>query len=724
MGYSVTLMQYVLKSTLGVMVLLLFMGCQCNAVETTDHKLTIDPQQERAARLLASALPQVHLSREEFSDAVAGDALEIFLRSLDPERVYFLKSDIDGFKAQAATLDDKIRRGDVQISIEIYTCLKQRVEDRVAYVEKLLADGFDLEAQETYKWKRKDVEWPASAEEQNEVWRKKIKHEYVARIVARKLAEEEPKATNEVVEVTGEKKEGDEAVLAEPVESSSDLKMTPEESILKSYKRYLTLLQDNEAIWVTDRYLTSFTQAYDPHSDYMSPFDAEDFDITMKLSLVGIGALLSSDDGAAKVERLIPGGPAERDGRLKPNDKIIAVAQGDGEPVDIMHWPLNKTVRLIRGEKNSKVVLSIIPASDTSGSIIKKIDLIRDEVKLEEQAAKGDVRTVMGSDGVERSIGIVTLPEFYADMKASRSNPEEARSASRDVKAILDDLKSKNVEGIILDLRNNGGGSLTEAIDLTGEFIESGPVVQVKDTRRLHILSDTNPETVFDGPLIVMVNRMSASASEILAGALQDYGRALIVGDSKTHGKGTVQTLTDLSNQNPQLGSLKVTTASFYRIAGGSTQRNGVTPDIVIPSLLENMELGEEFLPHAMPWSEVYQAFYEPREEIKAMIPALRLSSEKRRETDPKFETYSKLMSRMKERQDADEISLNIEDRLALARSERELQNMLKDADQTAEGDKKTDIVLSETLNILSDLITLNQKAQAEHSKPEPGQKS
>jgi carboxyl-terminal processing protease len=444
----------------------------------------------------------------------------------------------------------------------------------------------------------------------------------------------------------------------------------------------------------------------------LSPNNAEDFNISMKLSLVGIGALLSSEDGAAKIERLIPGGPAEHDGRLKPGDKIVAVAQGDQEPVSILHWPLSKAVRIIRGEKNTKVVLTIIPASDPTGGTISKIDLVRDEVKLEEQAAKGEVRELRGDDGVARKFGVIRLPEFYADMSGRRESGKVPRSSSRDVEKILSDLKTNLIRGVVIDLRNNGGGLLAEAVEMTGLFIGSGPVVQVSDGRATEVLSDDNPDTTYDGPLVVLVNRETASASEILAGALQDYGRAIIVGDTKTHGKGTVQSMANLKNGDPSLGTLKVTTASFYRIAGGSTQMKGVTPDIVTPSILDSMEVGEEYLPHALMWSTVFPALYRRKADLDSILPVLKQQSEERQQKDPRFMAYRSLVEQLGERQKASEISLNLEERLKLARSEKELQKLLQNADvKDAEKDKKNqDIILDEALKILSDFTILQQK--------------
>jgi C-terminal peptidase prc len=517
----------------------------------------------------------------------------------------------------------------------------------VVYTEKLLTGGFDLKTSERYAWKRKKAPWATDQAQWDDLWRRRIQNEYVGRLVARQMAKENPEpatasTTTNAPAAPKDAEHADPTPAADvPAETLAELQLTPEQAILKSYRRFLTILEDNDAAFVLDRYFNAFTQSYDPHSDYLSPDNTEDFDIGMRLSLFGIGALLTSEDGAAKVERLIPGGPAAKDGRLQVGDKIVAVGQGDQPAEDILHLPLQKAVRKIRGEKGSKVVLSVVPVNDATGTAIKKVDLVRDEVKLEEQAAKGEVQEITDPQGVKRKLGVIRLPEFYADMKSNRA---DARSSTRDVVKILADQQKQGVQGIILDLRSNGGGSLAEAINLTGAFIESGPVVQVKDQRRLQILSDPDPATVYTGPLIVLVNRLSASASEILAAALQDYGRALIVGDSKTHGKGTVQTLSTLAEglrllRQPtnDLGSVKLTTASFYRIAGGSTQLNGVKPDIIISSPMDQMEVGEEFLPHALAWTEVYQAFYDPVRDLAPVVPALREASAKRRLKDSTF---------------------------------------------------------------------------------------
>lgn len=673
-----------------------------SAITASSAKDPLEPTANhiRAAKLLALNLPQRHLNRRPLDATISTNALAIYLDSLDFEHVYFLQSDIEEFAAKGPELAELLRAGDLSVAFHIYNVFLNRVANRVAFVHELLNQGLDLKTDETYAWKRRNAPWPANEEEWNELWRRKIKHEFINHTVSRQLGISE-----------NEDADANSAVTNASV--AAQLNMTPEERIRKNYDRFLTILRDNDANFVTERYLNAFTKAYDPHSDYLSPWGLEDFEIGMKLSLQGIGALLSSEDGAAKVERLIPGGPAERDGRLKPGDKIIAVAQGDGPPVDVLHWPLSRTVRLIRGEKGTKVVLTVIPASDPTGSQITFIDLIRDEVKLEDQAAKSELRTVVGEDGVERKIGIITLPEFYADLKGLSAG-QNARSSARDVARLLSELRDQGAEAIVLDLRNNGGGSLSDAIQMTGLFIERGPVVQVRDQRRVQPLNDPDPGVAFRGPVAVLVNRMSASASEILAAALQDYGRAIIIGDSKTHGKGTVQSLIPLSNVSTNVGQLKITTASFYRIAGGSTQLRGVEPDIVIPSPLEAMEIGEEHLPHALPWSRVAEAPYSPVGDLPSIENELRERSKARLERSEKYRTYTNLIAQITERQKATEISLNLDTRLRLAESERAMRKALEDdVGEGKNGSKRPDFALEESLNVLCDWLALREASRA-----------
>jgi carboxyl-terminal processing protease len=648
----------------------------------------------------------------------------LFIDSLDPAHSYFLQTDIDEFQKESDDLYKQLRKGDISFAHDVFSILLERMANRMTFTEEQLKTGFDIDTDEQFLWDRKDAPWPKDEAEWDDLWRKRLKNEYIAQLVSKQLdAEEAAEAgseeadeapnTNTVAEaeaattnLTAEAGEGEDEAIAEE-------NLSPEEFILERYKQYKLTIESFDEEMLLQRYLTAFTQVYDPHSDYMSPSSVEDFDINMKLSLVGIGAMLRPEDGTARIVRIIPGGPAEQDGRLKAGDKIISVAQGDEEPVSILHWPLYKAVRLIRGEKDTTVILTIIPASDRSGTRTKKIDLVRDEVKLEEQAAKGKVKEVELSDGKIRRLGIITLPDFYADFAAASNNEKDARRASVDVSRLVQEQVTQGIDGLVLDLRNNGGGSLVEAIETAGLFISSGPIVQVKESHGVQVLPDADPEMDFDGPMIVLVNRLSASASEILAAALQDYKRAIIVGDEKTHGKGTVQTLMPLGDRK---GSLKLTTAGFYRINGGSTQLKGVSPDVIIPDYLDVMGLGEDSLEHALPWDTVYPAMYRTQNGLSELIPLLVDQSKERLDNSEEFIVYLARRERLRERFETKTVSLSLDTRMAEAEAEKELDDIQSNAfmDDEEEEEDSADIILDEALNILSDLIDLQKIGKPE----------
>ncbi len=679
---------------------------------------------KRISRSVAYHLPLYHLNQLPFDENIATNAFNLFIGSLDPSRSYYLQADIDAFTQEAPELAKRMRKGDISFGTHMFDVLMERIENRTAFTEELLKQGFDTATEETFRWDRQEAEWVETEEEWNELWRKRIKNEYIARLVSQQVyADEKESETNTVDSATASEaqiiSEGNRAkpgltittnivVDAEDEydEEAEEASLSPEEFILERYKQFKLTMESFDEEMLLQRYLTAFSHVYDPHSDYMSPSSVEDFDINMKLSLVGIGAMLRPEDGAARIVRIIPGGPADQDGRLKAGDKIIAVAQGDEEPVSILHWPLYKAVRLIRGEIDSKVVLTIIPASDRSGTRTKKLDLIRDEVKLEEQAAKGEVKEIELGEGNTRRLGVITLPDFYADFTATNNKEKDARRASTDIRRLINELMLEGIEGLILDLRNNGGGSLIESIDIAGLFISSGPIVQVKERNRTQVLPDIDPETNYAGPMIVLVNRLSASASEILAAALQDYKRAIIVGDKQTHGKGTVQTLMSLGDD--RRGSLKLTTAGFYRINGGSTQLKGVTPDIIIPSYLDVMDIGEDSLEHALPWDSVRKAMYRTETGLAELIPLLSEQSRERLENNGEFQLYMQRRERLKERYETKTVSLSLEARIAEAEAEKELDDIQSGAFLDEEEEDDTDdIVLGETLNILSDMIEL-----------------
>jgi len=670
---------------------------------------------------VAYSLPVFHLNQLPLDENIATNAFNLFIDSLDPSRSYYLQSDIDAFSQESHGLAKRLQDGDIEFATSVFEILMERIENRMAFTEQLLENGFDTSTDETFLWDRQEAEWVETEAEWNELWRKRIKHEYIARLVSKQVyaAEQEEAATNTVDSAeasTTNTVDSAEASTTNIVgdadgeydEEAEEANLSPDEFILERYKQFKLTMESFDEEMLLQRYLTAFSHVYDPHSDYMSPSSVEDFDINMKLSLVGIGAMLRPDDGAARIVRVIPGGPADQDGRLKAGDKIIAVAQGDDEPVSILHWPLYKAVRLIRGEIDSTVVLTVIPASDRSGTRTKKIDLVRDEVKLEEQAAKGEVQEVDLGDGNTRRLGVITLPDFYADFTATNKHQKDARRASTDVRRLINELMLEGIEGLVLDLRNNGGGSLVESIDIAGFFISSGPIVQVKERRGVQVLPDADPEVNYDGPMIVLVNRLSASASEILAAALQDYKRAIIVGDKQTHGKGTVQTLMPLGGD--RRGSLKLTTAGFYRINGGSTQLKGVTPDIIIPSYLDVMDIGEDSLKHALPWDTVRPAMYRTESGLSELVPLLAEQSRERIENDGEFQLYLQRRERLKERYETKTVSLSLDARIAEAEAEKELDDIQSGAflDEDEEDDTQ-DIVLDETLHILSDMIDLKK---------------
>lgn len=644
--------------------------------------LTPETNYKTIAQRLARNIASQHLSRQPPDDAISARAWTNFLASLDTERLFFLQSDIEKFSSEKYQLDDYIKEGNVIFAYLVFNQFRKRVKETLNYVTHRLEHHIELKEGETYKWNRQNADWPQNENEKQELWNKKIMNEVVVLRAS---------TTNNITNET--------------------------KIIINRYNRLASVLEAVDAEWVLQKYLSAFVEAYDPHSTYLSPNTIEDFAIEMNQSLVGIGAVLTSEDNVVKVVSTIPGGPAHRDTRpqrLVPGDKIIAVAQENGDPVDIMHMPLYKVVRLIRGKKGTKIILTVQPASDPSGSTTKIVDLIRDEVKLDENAVKLELKEKTDSRGTKRAIGIITLSAFYGDVLSGYRTAEPKRSCAEELKSLLLKGSEKKVEGILLDLRNNSGGSLEEAVRVTGLFIGSGPVVQVLDrTRlwgryRLTSLMDPDPCIVYAGPLVVLVNRLSASAAEIVAGALQDYGRAVIIGDSKTFGKGTVQALIKLGNN---MGFLKVTTTKYYRISGMSTQLKGVTSDILIPSVFDYSGVGEDSLPNALPWSVTNSAPYVRFGELNKLIPLLRIKSEERRLASLNFVQYEKQLEYFHKMWQTAELPLDIAERRKLMEAEKQLSmsalyyNEIENAPDKQKN--KDDIILHEALNILQDLIEM-----------------
>ena len=603
-----------------------------------------DFSREKAGRIavtFARILEQGHYRQTTIDDAISKQFLKNYLDALDPNHLIFVQTDVEAFIAKYETsLDDSIKAGEVSAGYDIFAIYLKRLEQKQQLVEELLKEPVDFKGNESFNAQRKEEPWPKDDAQARVIWKQRVKFELLSDRLA-KLKDPEAKdlsldpASPEKLKqgtkskeaqaaedgVSKEKTSKPDAAVAEakkPYDPSQTITL-----ISKRYKRLLKAMREFDSEEILQTYLTSLSHAYDPHSDYMGPTEASNFEINnVKLSLSGIGALLRSEDGLTKIVNVIPGGPASLSKQLHENDQIIAVAQGPDEPVDTIDMKLNKVVEMIRGPKGTQVRLTIIPASSVDGSERKIISLVRDEIKLTESQAKSRVIDHLDSSGKTVRIGVINLPTFY-------------ENCSKDVEKLAIRLKTEGVSGMVLDLRRNGGGLLPEAIKLAGLFVKNGPIVQVKNSdRRSEIYSDTNPGTAYTGPLVVLVSHLSASASEIVAAALQDYGRAVVVGDQTTHGKGTVQTLLPLApymsmrnNSLTNAGKIKFTVSKFYRVAGGTTQRNGVTPDIILPSLFDHMELGEASLPNALPADYITPVPFNRLNQVAPFVGELRKKS-------------------------------------------------------------------------------------------------
>jgi carboxyl-terminal processing protease len=564
------------------------------------------------------------LRRNHYVDKIVDDELseqvfDKYLTVLDPGRYYFVREDIKEFEQYRRGLDDALKMGNLKPAFTIFNRYQQRVVERLNYLIGLIDNGLDtldFTKDESIVIDRKASSWSENVEAQNDLWRRRLK----AQVLSMRLNDK-------------------------PLEDVA-------EQLRKRYRNQLKIAVRNKSEDAFQAYINAFAHTYDPHTEYFSPRTSENFNINMSLSLEGIGAVLKSEDDAVEVVRLVPAGPADKSGALKPADKITAVGQGaEGPLIDVVGWRLDDVVALIRGPKGSTVRLSVVLADDKE-TVTKNITIVRNKIKLEEQAAKA--KTITLGEDEDRLIGVIEIPTFYADFAAQQKGDPNYRSTTRDVRRLVKALKEKGVEGLIVDLRSNGGGSLQEADTMTGLFIKSGPTVQVKSARRrANVLQDNNLELAWDGPMAVMVNRLSASASEIFAGAMQDYGRALILGN-QTFGKGTVQTLIPLNR-----GQLKLTAAKFYRISGQSTQHQGVIPDIAFPELVDSSVIGESTLEGAMPWDKITPAKYRPINSFSPFIPSLKTKHALRAANDPYFQYYRSLSERSEERSERKLLSLN-----------------------------------------------------------------
>ena len=572
-------------------------------------------------------LEEGHYTRQKLNEEVSNKFLQTYLEMLDFSHLFFTQKDVDELNDKyASSMAGDVLLGNLKPAYDIYALYTKRVDDRVAKIKELLKQPIDFKSNATVEMSRQKAPWPKDEAEADQLWRGRI--------------------TNELLQ---------EHLSEHPIEPAPQL-------VTRRYDRLDKNVHEQDKDEQMKLYLDALAQAYDPHSEYLSKADMKNFSINMGLSLVGIGAMLRSEDGYAKIESLVPGGPAQVDGRLKVGDKITAVAQGPADFVDVREMRLDKVVEMIRGKKGTRVRLLAIPSDATDPSRRKNVELVRDEIKLKDQEARADIIIKKDENGDPIKLGWLTLPSFYADMD------KHQKSTTRDVLALLKRLKKENIAGLVVDLRRNGGGSLEEALSLTGLFLKSGPIVQTKDYNGyIRISSDPDNGIAYSGPLVVLTSRQSASASEIFADALQDYGRAVIVGDKSTFGKGTVQTILPigrfaslLGSHSDEDGALKLTIQKFYRVAGGSTQLHGVASDIVVPSLSDLPEFGEGALKNALPYDEVPKAKYTKWSDTHSLfIDQLRRRSEERVKNDPEFHYVTEDMDRLRHKIDENRISLN-----------------------------------------------------------------
>ena len=627
----------------------------------------------RIANITSQALQIRQYLQMPFDAKVSSKFFDMYINTLDPQHIHFIQSDLDEFEHYRDHLGELIRKGDTSPAYEMFNRLMQRTREQTAYVNELLtADSFDFTGSERVLLNRKNAPHPKDLTEARQIWHDRLCAEYLQEKLNKEGPEELGKLmlsrrTPEAYAMTLRDFQGD--IVKE---------------ISRRYARILRNWHEWESDKVLETYLTSLAHVYDPHSDYYDKADMENFTISMSLQLFGIGAELTIDnDGYCKINKLTPGGPAMKSKKLGNNDRIVAVAQGTNKPVDVIDMPLTKTVDLIRGPKGTEVRLTVIPANAIDTSTRTTVSLLRDKIRLEDQRAKADLIDMPVSDGQNVRLGVIDLSSFYSSGPImGDSSQTEATSTTQDVKKLLAKLKQQHVDGVILDLRHNGGGSLEEAINLTGLFIKDGPVVQIKDPGpdgEVRVESDRDPAVQYDGPLIVLTSRLSASASEILAGALQDYGRALLVGDASTHGKGTVQSLDYLTNflqrsalnsmtadDRSSLGAVKLTTRKFYRASGSSTQLKGVVPDIVLPSVLDYYpEVGESSLENPLPWDTIDSASYDKLNRVQPYLPELEKRSVRRVATDKDYDYVREDIEKIKKVVADKTVSLNEQQRLA-----------------------------------------------------------
>jgi carboxyl-terminal processing protease len=589
------------------------------------------PKHQDESRLVVKLVDKLHYKDTELDDAFSNEILDKYIAVLDPNKMYFLGEDVLAFDRWRNSLDEGLKNGNLKPAYEIFNVFKKRVATQKAFALSVLESDLEFDAAEEFQWDREKAPYAIDQDELDELWRKKVKNDYLGL----KLLNKEPEKI--------------------------------QETLAKRYNLMAKRINDMKSDDVFQFFINSYLSLVEPHTGYMEPITSENFEINMKLSLEGIGAVLGNDGEYTSIQTIVKGGPADMEGTLKSGDKVLAVGQGsEGTFEDVVGWGIEDVVQLIRGEKGSTVRLRVIAEDDGPDTIPHVVHIVRDKVKLEQQAAQHQIYKV--KDGKhERKIGVIDLPTFYLDFAAYQAGDSDYRSTTKDVKKILRKFEREGVQGVIVDLRNNGGGSLHEAIQLTGLFIDKGPVVQTKFSQgKVDIKRDVNPTIAWKGPMVVMVNKLSASASEIFAAAMQDYGRALIVGN-QTYGKGTVQNVMPLNeyinSTEMELGQLKMTMGQFFRINGGSTQNRGVIPDIIFPASPGFEKYGESTYENALPWNSISSSNYTVFDDLSDEISELKQRYEARSAVNFEFDFLKKEIELYEQEKDDVSVSLSLAER-------------------------------------------------------------
>ncbi|MGB5850888.1 MAG: carboxy terminal-processing peptidase [Rhodanobacter sp.] len=648
-------------------------------------------EQAQAAQLSARFLTRFHYDAQPLDDAMSARIYKAYFKMLDGDKVFFTQADMDKFAPLKTKFDDAIWNSDLSAPFAIFNLYVQRAVQRMTYARSLLKDGFDLSRDESYDVDRKDAAWPKDQAAADDLWRKRTKNDWLRLKLAGK--------------------------------DDADIRKTLD----KRYSGYIDRIRQINSADAFQTFMNAYAESTDPHTDYLGPEAAANFDIAMSLSLQGIGAQLQSRDDYTMIVKLIPGGPAMKSHKLKPGDRIVAVGQGDkGAMVDVVGWRIDDVTALIRGKKGTVVRLEVLPADVGPDGKHEMLTLVRDKINLEDAAASKKVIEIKDG-GVTRKIGVIDLPSFYSDFGARSAGDKDYRSTTRDVAKLIAELKQEGVQGIVVDLRNNGGGSLAEADSMTGLFIDKGPVVQVRGSHgEVQVQGDDDPGMAWSGPLAVLVNRGTASASEIFSAAIQDYHRGLVIGEP-TFGKGTVQTLVDLDkfasgdSEKPQLGELKMTIQEFFRINGGSTQLKGVTPDIEFPRNGDEKDFGESTYDNALPWTQIPAADYQPVANLSAYLPQLLKRHDQRAAQSPAWKLMLDELAQYRKMRDMTTISLNLATREAERKQQEQTQAAFRARHVAIDG---SDAALPEAGSRLDDGLNPNERSIKSELKEEKDAKN